>query len=42
MKAAAAELAIKAAEDILAARLASQKRDPLVDDAIAQMGIRLN
>lgn len=42
VKAAAADLAIKAAEDILAARLAAQKSDPLVDDAIAQMGARLN
>jgi F-type H+-transporting ATPase subunit b len=42
VKAAAADLAIKAAEDILAARLASQARDPLVDDAIARMGTRLN
>ena len=42
VNAAAADLAVKAAEDILAARLASQKTDPMVDDAIAQLGTRLN
>lgn len=42
VKAAAAELAAKAAEQILTARLAGQKTDPLLDDAIAQIGSRLN
>ncbi len=42
VKAAAAELAARAAEQILTARLAGQKSDPLVDDAIAQIGSRLN
>lgn len=42
VKAAAVELAGKAAEDILAARLAAANTDPLVDSAIAQIGDRLN
>lgn len=42
VKAAAAELAARAAEQILTARLAGQKTDPLLDDAIAQIGTRLN
>jgi len=42
VKAAAAELAARAAEQILTARLAGQKTDPLLDDAIAQIGSRLN
>ena len=37
-----ADLAARAAEQILAARLAGQKTDPLLDDAIAQIGSRLN
>ena len=42
VKAAAAELAARAAEQILIARLAGQKTDPLLDEAIAQIGSRLN
>lgn len=42
VKAAAVELAGKAAEDILAARLAAANTDPLLDSAIAQIGDRLN
>lgn len=42
VKAAAADLAAKAAEQILTARLAGQTTDPLLDDAIAQIGSRLN
>lgn len=42
VKAAAAELATKAAQDILTARVAGQKSDPLLDAAIAQLGTRLN
>ncbi len=42
VKAAAADLAARAAEQILTARLAGQKTDPLLDDAIAQIGSRLN
>ena len=42
VKAAAADLAAKAAEQILAARLAGGAKDPLLDAAIAQIGDRLN
>ena len=42
VKAAAADLAARAAEQILTARLAGQKTDPLLDDAIAQIGSRPN
>lgn len=42
VKAAAADLAAKAAEAILTQRAASQKADPLLDGAIAQIGSRLN
>ncbi|HWW11050.1 MAG TPA: ATP F0F1 synthase subunit B, partial [Brevundimonas sp.] len=42
VKAAAADLAAKAAEQILTARVAGQKSDPLLDAAIAQLGTRLN
>ena len=42
VKAAAVEQAGKAAEDILAARLAAANTDPLLDSAIAQIGDRLN
>lgn len=42
VKAAAVDLAVQAAEKILADRLATQKSDPLVDAAIAQIGSRLN
>ena len=42
VKAAAADLAARAAEQILTARLASQKSDPQLDAAIAQLGSRLN
>lgn len=42
VKAAAAELAVRQAEEILAARVATQKSDPLLDAAIAQIGPRLN
>ena len=41
VKAAAVDMAAKAAETILAARLASAKADPAADAAIAQIG-RLN
>ena len=42
VKQAAADLAIKAAEQMLTARAAGQKSDPLLDAAIAQIGTRLN
>lgn len=42
VKAAAADLASKAAEQILTTRLAGQTSDPLLDSAIAQLGTRLN
>ena len=42
VKAAAADLAVKQAETILTARAATQKSDPLLDAAIAQIGQRLN
>ena len=42
VKAAAADLAAKSAEAVLAARLAGQAKDPLLDAAIAQIGDRLN
>ena len=42
VRTAAADLAARAAEQILAARLAGQKSDPLLDAAIAQIGTRLN
>ena len=42
VKAAAADLAARAAEHILTARVAGQKSDPLLDAAIAQLGARLN
>ena len=42
VKAAAADLAAKAAQDILAARLAVATSDALVDAAIAQIGDKLN
>jgi len=42
VKAAAGDRAIRAAEQILAARLAGQKTDPLLDAAIAEIGTRLN
>lgn len=42
VKAAAADLAAQAAEQILAQRAATQKTDPLIDAAIAQIGQRLN
>ena len=42
VKAAAADLAAKAAEAILTQRAASQKADPLLDGAIAEIGSRLN
>ena len=42
VKAAAADLAAKAAQDILTARLAGAKSDPLIDAAIAQIGDKLN
>lgn len=41
VKAAAAELAAKMAEDVLAKRLAGAKTDPLVDAAISQISTRL-
>lgn len=41
VKAAAGELAAQIAESVLAARLAGQKSDPLVEGAIAQLGERL-
>lgn len=42
VKAAAVDLSAKAAEQILAARLLGQSKDPLLDAAIAQIGDRLN
>ena len=42
VKAAAADLAAKAAQDILTARLAAAKSDPLIDAAIKQIGDKLN
>lgn len=42
VKAAAADLAVRQTEQILKARVASQKTDPLLDAAIAQIGPRLN
>ena len=42
VKAAAVELAAAAAERILAERLAASSTDPLADEAIAQIGPRLN
>ena len=42
VKAAAVELAAAAAERILAERLAASSTDPLADQAIAQIGPRLN
>ena len=42
VKAAAADLAARAAETILTQRAATQKADPLLDAAIAQIGSRLN
>jgi F-type H+-transporting ATPase subunit b len=42
VKAAAAEQAAAAAERVLAARLASGATDPLIDQAIGQVGTRLN
>ncbi|WP_292023854.1 MULTISPECIES: F0F1 ATP synthase subunit B [unclassified Brevundimonas] len=42
VKAAAADLAARSAEQILATRLASGAKDPLLDGAIAQIGDRLN
>lgn len=42
VKAAAADLAAKAAQDILAARLAGAKSDPLIDAAISQIDAKLN
>lgn len=42
VKAAAAEQAAAAAERILAARLAGGSPDPLIDQAIGQIGTRLN
>jgi len=42
VKAAAAEQAAAAAERVLAARLASGTADPLIDQAIGQLGTRLN
>ena len=42
VKAAAADVAAQAAETILAARLQTQKSDPLLDAAIGQIGTRLN
>jgi F-type H+-transporting ATPase subunit b len=42
VKAAAVELAAKLAEDVLAARLADQKTDPLVDKAIGELTTRLH
>lgn len=42
VKAAAAKQAAAAAERILAARLASGSTDPLIDQAIGQIGSRLN
>ena len=42
VKGAATDLAAKAAEQILAARLSGGAKDPLLDAAIAQIGDRLN
>ena len=42
MKAAAADLAVRHAEQILTARVSGQKSDPLLDAAIGQIGERLN
>ena len=42
VKAAAVDLSAKAAEQILAARLSGQSKDPLLDAAISQIGDRLN
>ena len=42
VKAVAADLAAKAAQDILTARLAAAKSDPLIDAAIKQIGDKLN
>ncbi|MFK4058016.1 F0F1 ATP synthase subunit B [Brevundimonas sp. NPDC046655] len=42
VKAVAADLAAKAAQDILTDRLAAAKSDPLIDAAIAQIGDKLN
>ena len=41
VKAAAAEMAAQVAETVLKARLAGQKSDPLIDQAIGQIGDRL-
>jgi len=41
VKAAAAELAAQVAENVLTGRLASAKTDPLIDQAIGQMGVKL-
>ena len=42
VQAAAADVAIRASESIFTARLATQKTDPLLDAAIAQISTRLN
>jgi F-type H+-transporting ATPase subunit b len=42
VKAAAGDLAARAAEQIMIARVSGQKSDPLLDAAIAQIGARLN
>lgn len=42
VKAAAADLASKAAHQILSARLAVAKSDPKIDEAISQIGTKLN
>lgn len=42
VKAAAADLAARTAERVLADRLATSKQDPLLDAAIGQIGQRLN
>ncbi len=42
VKAAAVDMAVQTAERILTARAAAQTSDPLLDDAIAQIGQRLN
>ena len=41
VKAAAAELAAQLAEQVLVARLAGSKSDPLIDQAIGQLGAKL-
>ena len=41
VKAAAAELAAQMAEDVLAARLAGAKSDPLIDEAVGQLAEKL-